>query len=436
MEDVLVVGAGFAGLASALALARKGAHVRVLERGAAPGGLAASTEFRGIPCDLGSHRIHPDALAQPLFAELHAAEPLLCRPRRGVLLFAGGRLPYPPSLLELGAALGPRRAAALGASALRERLRGERPAALDADEGFADFVTARVGRGPFEAFHAPYARKVFGLEPHELSALVAKKRVSSRSPWSTLRGLGARGEPAVSGTFYYPRRGIGSLVGMLVERLRELDVHITCGRPLSPADLGGQAVVYTGELADLVATPLAHRGLYLVYLALPGERRALAETYYAPEPGYWFGRVSELASYSPELRRPGESILCVEIPEGAWGAGVDFTAPSRLPVLLGQLERAGILAPPTRPLAVRQHFLPKVYPLHRRGFFPVWQATLERVAALGRVFPVGRQALFLHTNLDHAADMAADAAEHLARGGDAASWIAGASRYLGLVVRD
>jgi hypothetical protein len=436
MEDVLVVGAGFAGLAAALALARRGARVRVIERAKAPGGLAASAEFRGIPCDLGSHRVHPDALAQPLLAELHAAEPLLCRPRRGVLLFAGQRVPYPPSLLELAAALGPRRAVTLAASALRQGLRGEEPAVLDADEGFEDFVTARVGRGPFEVFHAPYVRKVFGLEPHELSALVAKKRVSSRSPWSTLRGPGAGGAPAVSGTFYYPRGGIGSLVQKLLERLRALGVSVTCSRPFLPEDLRGPPVVYTGELADLVATPLRHRGLYLVFLALPGERLGLAETYYAPEPSYWFGRVSELANYSPALARPGESLLCVEIPEGAWGEGVDFTAPTRLPVLLGQLERAGILRPGARPLAVRQHFVPQVYPLYRRGFFPEWRATLARVAALGHVFPVGRQALFLHTNLDHAADMAWDAAEHLARGGDAASWIDGAARYLRLVVRD
>src|SRR5579863_5343557 len=95
-EEILVVGAGISGLYAALLLARAGRRVRVIERGARAGGLAGAESFRGIPCDLGSHRLHPEALERPLFREIHRDRPFLERPRRGALILGGRRVPYPP----------------------------------------------------------------------------------------------------------------------------------------------------------------------------------------------------------------------------------------------------------------------------------------------------------------------------------------------------
>src|SRR5262245_44646425 len=102
----VVAGAGVSGLYAALLLARGGSRVRVLERDARSGGLAAGETFRGLPCDLGSHRLHPAALEQPLFREMHARAPFLTRPRRGVLLLGDRRVPYPPTPLSMLRALG------------------------------------------------------------------------------------------------------------------------------------------------------------------------------------------------------------------------------------------------------------------------------------------------------------------------------------------
>jgi hypothetical protein len=422
---ILVVGAGISGLSAALFAARKGLRARVIERAPATGGLAAAEQFRGVMCDLGSHRLHPEALAGPLFGEMHREQPFLLRPRRGVLLFRGRRLAYPPSAIGMLRALGPAASLALAAGLARwDRAPDEE------DAGFARFVRARVGEPAYAAFYAPYAEKVWGLDPEELSQTVAKKRVSTTAPWKLLRGGRALAHYA------YPRDGVASIIAWLEARLAEHGVPIERGRAYDPAEAREEITFFAGDLRDLVPTSLEHRGLYLVYLALPGVIAGDAETYYAPEARYWFGRVSVPSRYSPALARAGETILTVEIPEGRWGTREDFASGSRLDALLEQLHDAGIAPRGARPIEARQRFVPGVYPLYRRGWKRAWREAMDRVAALGDVFPFGRQALFLHVNLDHCVDIARDVVDDVAAGGSARVWIGRAERYLDLRVRD
>lgn len=451
MIDLLVAGAGVSGLWAALVAARRGARVRVIERSARAGGLAASEDFRGIPCDLGSHRLHPAALTGPLFRELHEENPLLFRPRRGVLLLSNRRAPYPPSALSMALALGPRTTVSLVAGLARRPdrrrsfLHWERDRADGAGEvdiGFEAFVRNRVGDAAYRAFYRPYALKVWGIPPAELSQSVAKKRVSATDPLRLLRGLPARAISLVRGEraeradhFVYPEGGISSVVGFLERKLAEHGVRVETGASFEPSRRG-PPVLFAGDLSDLVATPLEHRGIYLVYVALPIPRVSEVETYYSPDPRYWFGRVSELSNYSPRLSRPHETILCVEIPEGAWGKSLDFSRGERLSTLLRQLEEAGIVPRGVRPIEVRQRYLPRVYPLYRRGFRADWRDAMARIAAMGNVFPFGRQALFLHVNLDHCAVIAEDVVTHVLSSGSSSDWVRSAERYLELRVRD
>lgn len=453
-REYVVVGAGISGLYAALLLARAGRRVRILERGSKPGGLAGAEHFRGLPCDLGSHRLHPAALERPLFQEMHRELPFLTRPRRGVLVLGERHLPYPLSAFSLARGLGLTASARLGLGLLArtaqrrafrswERERGELRPLDDADAGFERFVIERVGEAAYHAFYRPYAEKVWGIAPSDLSQTVARKRVSSTEPWRLLRSFTGRaaafleGRPPVDLTeFLYPPGGASSIAAFLERRLATAGVAVEYGRAYRAEDGDGKLVLFAGDLADLVPTPLEHRGLYLVYLALPVHRVADRETYYCPDPRYWFGRVSELQNYAPELRSPGETVLCVEIPEGAWGRGIDFTSTPRLTELLDQLTLAGILPRRTKPLEVRQVFVPNVYPLYRRGWLPAWRRAMRHVAALGNVLPFGRQALFLHCNIDHCADIAADAVTHAESGGRVEDWLAQAERYLSLRVRD
>lgn len=451
--ETLIVGGGISGLYAALLVARRGRRARVIERAPHLGGLAAAEEFRGIPCDLGSHRLHPAALERPLFREINAHTPFLRRPRRGVLLLGDRRVPYPPTALALARAIGlpaslSTAAGFLARAGRRRAFSGwEADRAASDDQGFERFVRDRVGECAYQAFYRPYAEKVWGLDPAELSQTIAKKRVSATRPWALVASAAGRaarwiagdhepGDDAASSSFVYPERGAASIIAWLEAELARAGVPIERGRAFEPGDRDRGPVLFAGDLRDLAPTSLEHRGLYLVYLALPVERVGAAETYYSPDPRHWFGRVAEIQNYSPALRTPGETILCVEIPEGAWGGGRDFSRGELHAALLAQLRWAGIVPRGVQPIEARQRFLPSVYPLYRRGWIDEWRATMTRVATMGNIVPIGRQALFLHINLDHCADIAEAAVEHVHAGGNAAAWTKKAEEYLEIRVRD
>lgn len=425
------------------------------EAAAQPGGLLAPVPFRGVACDLGSHRLHGESL--PLLKQAAPRLDWLTRPRHGALILRRRHIAYPLRLLGFLRGLGPVQAARFGVgfltrtSQLRKFASWERdraaldPLSEDDDVGFEHFVRERVGDSAYQAFYRPYAEKVWGLPASELSTVVAKKRVSTTHPMTVLKQAAADAlfrRRKTAGTFEYPRLGMGALVQALCDEAKESGVTLRFGRRFTTTDRDAAQfshVLYGGHLSDLLPDParLAHRGLYLVYLALPVAPWSRVDTFYSPEGCYLFGRVSQPKNFSPALAGPGsraETVLCVEVPEGRHGPQRDFARdPSRL---CDELRTAGILPKGVCPVAAHQIFLPRVYPLYRRGWLRTWSQAMRELAACGRLFPIGRQGLFLHCNIDHCVQIAADLCAHLQAGKSAAEWAQTAERYLDLRVRD
>ena len=55
-SEIVVLGAGLAGLAAGSVLSRAGARIKVIEGGPVVGGLARTMDHRGFKFDLGGHR--------------------------------------------------------------------------------------------------------------------------------------------------------------------------------------------------------------------------------------------------------------------------------------------------------------------------------------------------------------------------------------------
>jgi hypothetical protein len=354
-----------------------------------------------------------------------------------VLVLRGHHIPYPPSALGLMRGLGleasARFAWGLLASRTTKRWETDRANLSDGgDVGFEAFVRARAGDAALQAFYRPYVEKVWGLPGDQLSQTVAKSRLSTASPLAALTRLVSHRRAE----FLYPPGGIGTITDYLRQQLEKLEVEIHSDTPYRAEEHEGRTVLFSGNLSDLVDCDLQHRGLYLIYLEIPVPRLSEHDTFYAPESDAWFGRVSELRNFSPALGKPDSTCVVVEIPEGRWGSDQQFNQEPKLSPLLDQLDAAGIVPRRFRPLAVEQHFLPRVYPMYVRGWVDQWRKTLARVAELGNVFPFGRQGLFLHCNIHHCVGMATDLVQQLLSGGDAAEWSRRAAGYLALRVRD
>jgi phytoene dehydrogenase-like protein len=94
--DVVVVGAGLAGLTAATHAARSGARVTVLESSAGPGGRARTERRNGVSLNLGPHALYEGGSGMSVLREL-AIDPPGWRPNAtGPAVWRGseGRLPF------------------------------------------------------------------------------------------------------------------------------------------------------------------------------------------------------------------------------------------------------------------------------------------------------------------------------------------------------
>ncbi len=435
--DVVVVGAGPAGLMAAWRLARAGRSVVVHEAAPRVGGMAGSLEVDGVRVDFGSHRLHPSTPPE-LLEEIRGllGDDLQVRPRNGRIRLADRWLRFPLQAQELLTKLPTRLAAGAARDTLVAPLRRPR------EDTFAEVVRAGLGPTMADAFYAPYVQKLWGVPPDQLSGELARRRVSADGPVAVAKRLvKARGGGA---TFLYPRRGFGQISEALADAATAAGAEIRVSSPVE--DLGGLdadlvfSTLPVTALAAMAGGPtssLTHRGMALVYLTLDRRPYTPFDAHYFPEPDVAFSRLSEPANYRESADDPPDrTVLCAEVP-----CTVDDATWSATDADLGDqvadgLARVGL--PAARPHRVHVERLPRVYPLYRVGFEAELAAVLDWAQGLDRVVVFGRQGLFVPDNTHHALAMGAEAAAAVRPDGsfDRDRWTAALDRFRDHVVED
>jgi protoporphyrinogen oxidase len=464
---IAILGAGVAGLATAWQLAEAGRHrVIILEKAEQAGGLAATVGLDGARLDIGSHRIHSDYFPEALtLLRTLLGDELLEVPRRGRLRLKERYVPYPPMLVDFLAALGPVEIARCAAAFVGARLR-RRPT----QRSYEDYLVPRVGRRAYDLFYAPYARKLFGLEPDQVALSAAKTRISTGSPLRlAAQILARRRAPARADVFYYPAGGFGSIPQALLDAARGRGVTLRTGVTVQSLSIEGtrigsvafdldgasttvpvDAVVSTIPLAQLVrlvqpaapasvgeaAAGLRWRGIRLLQVLIDRSRCLDGETYYFPEERYCFGRISEPAQFSSRLRsRSDRTALNIEVICSPGDAVWSLDEAQFFAHVLRDV-RAIDLFRPDEVLEYRSLRVPAVYPVYDLAYRDRLAHVLAWVASFDNLYSIGRGGMFLHGNTDHSIHLGLRLAEHLARpDARAASW----SSHLGaeeFTVRD
>ncbi|MFN2496498.1 MAG: NAD(P)/FAD-dependent oxidoreductase [Pseudonocardiaceae bacterium] len=459
--DLIVLGAGPAGLAAAWRAGQAGLYPIVLERAGAVGGMAASFDVAGIRVDHGSHRLHP-ATPPAVLADLRGllGADLQRRPRNGRLLVAGQWVGFPLRPAELLRALPTPMLGRITAEAFTEPLRR-----CGSAGSYADALRASLGPTLYDALYAPYAVKLWGLPGERIDPEQARRRVSADTPWKIARRMLHGGRDGQGRIFYYPRRGFGQIADALASaavdagaalRLNtEVDrvcpgedgvtVHTRAGETFTARHLFTTIplpllarVVSPGPPASAVeaASALRFRSMVLVYLVHEGRPWTRFDAHYLPGPQTPVSRISEPANYRESASDPEDpTVLCCEVPcqfGDRWWTADD----AALAAMVSQtLNRVGL--PPVRCAEVVTRRLRTVYPVYETGYsahlhdLDAWAATLPHVTTFGRL------GLFVHDNTHHAIAMAYDAVDAL-RGGrwDATAWSAARRRFAEHVVED
>ncbi|MCI0650833.1 MAG: protoporphyrinogen oxidase [Planctomycetes bacterium] len=364
--EIIVIGAGIAGLAAAWRLGGAGIDVRVLEAAPRAGGLI-ETERRGpFLVEWGPHSfLHNAAHVVALARDLGLADRIvLARPRaRRRYIYSRGKLrrvPAGPLSLLFGTLLSPR----ARLRALREPWVARGASAGAAAESAYDFFARRFGGEFAERIAAPFASGVYAGDLTALEAGTAFSRAvawerehgsvlrGALREWRARSGTGAAARPRGSYSF---QDGMGELGAALAAALGD---RLECGAAVHAIEragsgwwirahgLSGDATWHARGVA--IALP-AHRAAEILAPAVPAAAAALAEIPYAPIAVAQFGVRNEMLTRPLDgfgfltIAREGPPILgCLwpsAIFEGRAPEGV-----SLLTVFLGGVRDAEIRA--------------------------------------------------------------------------------------------
>ncbi len=459
---VVVLGAGPAGCGAASRLRRTDrARVTVIERQSAVGGNASSFEWAGQWLDFGSHRLHyttdPEILSD---IRSFLGDDLLPRIRNGRILLRGKLVRFPFKPADLLTTLD--KAFAIGV--LRDMAAGKLGLRRGGDDTFAGVLMRSLGPTICRSFYFPYARKIWGYDPTELSGTQARRRVTANSFAKLVRRIF---RPVGAGMFYYPRRGFGQitsayadnaiehgatfLLSTSVDRLEPTAagwrVHVTRDgvRQTLEADHVWSTIPITmlARLTDgappvlTTDTPgIDYRAMLLVYLRLETGQFTPTDAHYFPESHIRITRLSEPGNYTDRARPPGSTVLCAELPCSPDDATWSMSDSELGNLVAADIRTAGLPlhAPPAEVLVRR---LRHAYPIYLTGYESRFDAFDAWAASQRRLLTFGRQGLFAHDNTHHALYMAYCAVDCLSDGVfDEDRWAAHRRTFASHVVED
>lgn len=430
--EIVVAGAGPAGLYAAWNLVRCGQRVTVLEREERVGGLAASLPVGGNFYAYGTHHLHaPDPERIRPFRELMG--PTLKELDRKVLIKFQGRFhPYPLKGRHLVTSLPLPLLLACGVDLLRtlirNRARKEKPS--NAEEA----IVALYGRRLYEIMFREYTTRFWGVDPSRISPLFVEKRMPGINAVEAVKRMFSRlglagkeslGRTTVIGSpkMYTTARGAGAVFekmaaaaaaggGKVLTSAEVLAVHhagnrvraVTFrdgeGRRTLPCDLLVSTIPVNHLAARLdppappavldAAGRLGFRALVVTgVLARPKRRLHALFTYF---PGRSFHRLAEVAPPAAEVTPPGCVLLLAESTCEAGDAVWRDPAPHMERVAAELVEEG--LADREDILEMYAFRAAEAYPKYFLGFEEDLAGVQGHLAPLENLVTAGRQGSF------------------------------------------
>jgi protoporphyrinogen oxidase len=435
-NDVVIVGAGPAGLTAAYQLAKAGKPATVLEADSVVGGISRSAERDGWRFDIGGHRFFTKVRAvEDLWHEILPDEDFLLRPRMSRIYYQGKYFDYPLKAQNALSNLGPVEAARCVGSYVWARVRPPKD-----QTNLEGWVAARFGYRLYRTFFKTYTEKVWGVPATELPSDWAAQRIKnlslSKAVWNAI--LPKRNQKDIASLieeFQYPKYGPGMMWERCREKVEAAGTKVlmnTAASSIRHAGGAATSVVARSEdgsetvypcsavISSMPITALLHsmdppvpaevkkaaddlhyRDFLTVALVVPESAGFPDNWIYIHSPDVKVGRIQNFGSWSPYLVKDGKTCLGLEY--FVFEGDEYWTMRDEALVELGKRELKVLgLVDPSLVEAGYVVRMPKAYPHYDADYkanVDVLRAWLAEHAA--NVHPVGRNGMHKYNNQDH-----------------------------------
>lgn len=431
MHDILILGAGPAGMAAAMELFRAGKKIAVVEKDTQVGGLSQTYRFGEFKTDNGPHRFFSKNKYLYDFIRNLLKEDWIVVNRQTRFFIGGKFYRYPVEWKDALLTMGFLQAARilLDYAAARIRYRGRAP------KNFEEYAISNFGKSLAEFNVLNYTEKIWGIPCSELSVDWASQRIQDLSIWELIKKMLFKGGGArtLVDQFYYPADGTGmiyeairSQVGkeneFLMETVPKKIIHkggiverveLQNGRLFEPSFLISSIPVT--ELLNILdpapprevleaARKLRYRSQVYLFLTLNKPSVSPDQWIYFPDKQVPFGRISEMKNFSGHLSPPGKTSLFIEFfcweSDSVWNAPKEELTEQTIPWLeqLGFLNRADV----ENVFHLKRK---NVYPLYDLAYRTHLSAVKKYLDGFSNLSFIGRPGRFRYTNQDHSLEM-------------------------------
>jgi protoporphyrinogen oxidase len=220
-QQVIIIGAGPAGLTAGYELSKVGIKSTVLEADTQVGGLSQTVNYRGYRFDIGGHRFFSKVPYINKICNEILKDEFLIRPRLSRIHYREHFFAYPLKPFNALSGLGPVETFFVLLSFSKAKLSPN-----NQEENFEQWVSNRFGYRLFNIFFKTYTEKIWGIPCREISADWAAQRIKNLSLKKAVRNALFSNNKEKDGEiittlidqFNYPRLG----PGMMWERCEDL----------------------------------------------------------------------------------------------------------------------------------------------------------------------------------------------------------------------
>ena len=454
MYDLVIIGAGPAGLTAAYELTDSDKKVIILEKKSQVGGLAETKVFGNYRYDIGPHRFFTkNKEVYELFLKMLGKDAVEVN-RKTRILFKNSYFDYPLTPLNALFGLGIGESIVIGFSYIFARIKSYLK--ISKINNFEDWVVDRFGRKLFNNFFKNYTEKVWGIDCKDIGSDWAAQRIKGLSLSTAIKFAlfpNSKKRPkTLVDKFYYPRLGAGMLWEKFEDYIKEQGVEVAKNKKVTGVSNNGDNFkvtiednfgnqtsidtkniffsnpllefidIYDADVPESVinsAKSLNYRNHISVHVTI--DKKLFDDNWiYIHSPNLDMARIADFTNFSDDMSEEGKYPLTLEYfcfeEDEIWNQNnsdiIDFALK----------ELRNIFDEEFNVIHSEVSRNAKAYPVIKTGYQEYIDVIKNWLSGLHNITAIGRSGMFKYNNQDHAMATGLYAARTLLGHGEFDPW--------------